>query len=109
MKFWKILMIPSLVIVLLALPVATACSSSAASQQAPSLQQIPVVRGDLITKVNGSGKVAILNYANLSFGSGGKLVTLNVAEGDKVTKGKVLAQLDTASLAGGTGARRGSP
>jgi RND family efflux transporter MFP subunit len=48
--------------------------------------------------VTGSGKVSIPNDAKLAFGSGGKLAKLPIKEGDRVTKGTLLAQLDTASL-----------
>ncbi len=95
MKIWKIVLIP-LIILILVLPVA-ACSTTS-SQPDTQKQLATVTRGDLMLKVNGSGKIAISNYANLSFGSGGKLAVLNVKEGDTVTKGTVLAKLDTASL-----------
>ncbi len=49
--------------------------------------------------VSGSGIVAITTYANLYFGSGGKIEKLAIKLGDRVTKGMVLAKLDTASLA----------
>lgn len=47
----------------------------------------------------GSGTVTVVKYANLYFGSAGQITTLNVAQGDKVTQGQVLAKLDTTNLA----------
>jgi len=95
MKVWKIIAVPLMILVLI-LPV-VACST-ASNQPYAQTQQVQVVRGDLITKISGSGKIAIVNDAKLSFGIGGKLAVLNVQEGDRVTKGEVLASLDTTSL-----------
>ena len=93
MKFWKIFLVPLTILVLF-----FAGCSTAGNQADPQTQTTPVGRGNISLNVNGSGKIAISNDANLGFGSGGKLVTLNVKEGDTVTKGMVLAKLDTASL-----------
>jgi HlyD family secretion protein len=48
--------------------------------------------------VTGSGTVGVATYANLFFGTGGQVAAINVKEGNQVTKGTVLAQLDTSSL-----------
>jgi HlyD family secretion protein len=48
--------------------------------------------------VTGSGTVGVSTYANLFFGTGGQVASINVKEGNQVTKGTVLAQLDTSSL-----------
>jgi HlyD family secretion protein len=48
--------------------------------------------------VTGSGTVGASTYANLFFGTGGQVAAINVKEGNHVTKGTVLAQLDTSSL-----------
>ena len=95
MRIWRFILLP-LIVFILVLPL-TACRT-ASSQSVDSTQLIPVSRGDLILKVSGSGKIAISKDANLSFSSGGKLAVLNVKEGDVITKGTVLAKLDTASL-----------
>jgi HlyD family secretion protein len=57
-----------------------------------------VVRGDLKVIVSGSGNIAVSSEASLAFGSGGKVEKLLVKEGDKVSKGGVLAKLDTGAL-----------
>ena len=49
-------------------------------------------------KVSGVGTIDASNYANLYFGSAGQIETINVKEGDHVTKGTVLAKLDTTDL-----------
>jgi len=95
MKVWKIIAVP---LIILALILSVTACSTASNQQYTQTQQVQVVRGDLITKVNGSGKIAVSTDDKLSFGSGGKLAVLNVQEGDRVTKGDVLASLDTTSL-----------
>jgi multidrug efflux pump subunit AcrA (membrane-fusion protein) len=77
------------------LPLA-ACGGS--SQTAGPVKQTAAALGDLTTRINGSGKIAVINDAKLSFSSGGKLKIMNVKEGDKVAKGMLLARLDTDAL-----------
>jgi HlyD family secretion protein len=93
MKAWKFIWGPLIILVMSV----TACSS-AANQAVRPVQQITAIRGDLTTNISGSGKISIVTDARLSFGSGGKLLTLNVKEGDKVTNGQVLAKQDTSAL-----------
>jgi multidrug efflux pump subunit AcrA (membrane-fusion protein) len=57
-----------------------------------------VVRGDLTVSISGSGNIGVSREASLAFGSGGKVDKIYVEEGDKVSKGDVLAKLDTAAL-----------
>jgi HlyD family secretion protein len=89
---WKILGIGLFLI--LTVLATTACSGT----QSGSPQQVQAVKGDIALKVSGSGKVGVDKDANPSFGSGGKITELNVKEGDKVTKGQVLARLETDTL-----------
>jgi RND family efflux transporter MFP subunit len=91
MRGWKILAL--VLSLLLIIPMAIACGGQSTAQQ-----QVQVTRGDLTIKANGSGKVEVETDAKPSFGNGGKLIKLNVKEGDKVTKGTVLAQLKTDDL-----------
>ena len=93
MKAWKFIWGPLIILVMSV----TACSS-AANRAVRPVQQITAIRGDLITNISGNGKISIVTDAKLSFGSGGKLATLNVKEGDRVTNGQVLAKLDTSAL-----------
>lgn len=93
MKVWKIISGPLIALGLLA----SACGS-VNTVQPVQYTEVAVTRGDLTMKVSGSGKIAISTDANLAFGTGGKLETLNVKEGDRVTKGQTLAKLDTSGL-----------
>jgi HlyD family secretion protein len=95
MKVWKLVLM-LLIVLALVLP-AVACSRASQPPATP-VQQTPVVRGDLTLKVSDEGKIGIFTDANLSFGSGGKLDTLNVREGDSVARGALLAKLDTTGL-----------
>ena len=93
MKAWKFVLGP-LIILTLSM---TACGTGGSST-ADQVQQTAVVRGDLTTNVSGSGKIALVQDAKLSFGSAGKLEIMNIQEGDKVSKGQVLAKLETDAL-----------
>jgi HlyD family secretion protein len=57
-----------------------------------------VERGTLEQKVSAMGNLAIPQQAKLTFGVGGTVDTVQVEVGDKVNKGQVLAQLETAAL-----------
>lgn len=57
-----------------------------------------VTRGDIQSAVLSSGTLQAAADTNLTFGSAGTLVSLKVKPGDVVTKGQVLASLDTADL-----------
>ncbi|MFQ5996081.1 MAG: efflux RND transporter periplasmic adaptor subunit [Dehalococcoidales bacterium] len=61
-------------------------------------QLVEVVRGDLMVSVSGSGNIEASREARLSFGSGGRIEKIYVEEGDEVSKGEVLAELDTDAL-----------
>ncbi len=63
-----------------------------------SQQLVEVVRGDLIFTVNGSGTIGASDDKELAFGSGGRIDEIYVDEGDEVSKGDVLAKLDTSAL-----------
>jgi HlyD family secretion protein len=58
----------------------------------------PGTGASAVNMVKGDGVVAVVNYANLYFGTGGKIEKIYVKEGDHVAKGDVLANLDTTSL-----------
>jgi HlyD family secretion protein len=95
MKVWKIVLVPLFTTILI-LSI-TACGNTN-SQVAPVKQQVAAMRINLITRVTGSGKVAVNTDASLSFGNAGKLAVLNVKEGDFVTRGTVLAKQDTVAF-----------
>ncbi|MDB5084842.1 MAG: efflux transporter periplasmic adaptor subunit [Bacilli bacterium] len=57
-----------------------------------------VKKGDLAKVITATGNVASPTTANLSFGTSGKVTKVNVAVGDQVKKGQVLATLDMQAL-----------
>jgi len=93
MKKWKIISI-----ILLSLLVLAGTTACAGGEEETSQQLAEVVRGDLAISVSGSGNIETYHEAWLTFGSGGRVDRINAEEGDEVSKGDVLASLDTASL-----------
>ncbi len=61
-------------------------------------QQASTAPASPTATIRGDGTVTVATYANLYFGSGGQITTINVKLGDHVTKGTVLAKLDVTSL-----------
>ena len=72
---------------------ATACGSEASE---PATQQ--PAGGDTIVIITADGHIEASSHERLTFGSGGKVEELSVKEGDRVSKGDVLARLDTSAL-----------
>ena len=93
MRSWEIAGILLLCLVLVG---SMACNPFAGDAEEVSQQS--VVRGDLIVAVSGSGTIEVSNERELTFGSGGKIDKIYVDEGDNVSKGDVLAELDTSAL-----------
>ncbi|MBU2536416.1 MAG: efflux RND transporter periplasmic adaptor subunit [Chloroflexota bacterium] len=84
-------------LLLLILIAVTACNPLGEGEEEAE-QYVEVEKGDLFVTVSGSGNIETSEDANLSFGSGGRIARIYVEEGDRVTKGKILAELDTDSL-----------
>lgn len=61
----------------------------------PIIQTVQVKRQDIKTSVSASGSLAPRHSANLKFKISGKLNYLNVEEGDQISEGQILAELDT--------------
>ncbi len=59
---------------------------------------VKVERGDVQQTVTAPGKLVGLREISLSFGTSGALTRLDVRPGDTVTKGQILAALDTTDL-----------
>ncbi len=96
MKGWRIV---AVIILCSVLTGCLACSSLGNNnQEGTDYQLVNVTRGDLTVTVGGSGNIGVANEARLTFGSGGKVDKIYVKEGDEVTKGDVLARLDTTAL-----------
>jgi len=75
-------------------------SFSACGGQAEKIepQLVEVTRGDLVLSVSADGNLSLPRHQKLTFGISGTVAEVNVEEGDRVTKGQVLARLDTTSL-----------
>ena len=95
MRTWRIV---AVILLCLALASPISCNALGGDQEGDSQQLVEVVRGDLIVSVSGSGNIVVSNEANLTFGSGGKIARIYADEGDEVSKGKLLAELDTGPL-----------
>lgn len=83
-----------LVLAFLVLVSFSACSKATENEQ----QLAKVTRGDLVVSVSADGNLSLPGDRKLTFGITGTVAKINVEEGDKVTKGQVLASLDTTSL-----------
>ncbi|MFC1914147.1 HlyD family secretion protein [Chloroflexota bacterium] len=55
-------------------------------------------KSDTNVTVSADGNIKALSHEELTFGSGGKVAQVAVKEGDRVSKGDVLARLDTGAL-----------
>jgi multidrug resistance efflux pump len=73
--------------------------SGAPGAGAVNFTQPTVNMGTQNKLAKGNGTVTVAKYANLYFGSAGQITAINVALGDKVTQGQILAKLDTSNLA----------
>ncbi len=71
--------------------------TQAAAAAAPALQTAVARQGNLTITASGTGTLIASSEANLAFKSGGVLTKLNVAVGDQVKAGDMLAQLDDSS------------
>jgi HlyD family secretion protein len=85
------------IMVLVSLLGLTACGSLG-GKETSTQQLVEVKRGDITLKVTGNGKIKAYREARLTFGSGGKVESIPVKEGDTVKAGDVLATLDTKPL-----------
>jgi len=63
-----------------------------------ALETTKVARGDLVLSVEVSGNLETPRKVDLSFGTSGMVKEVMVKEGDRVTKGQVLAKLDVPYL-----------
>jgi len=82
--------------VILLLCGALASTIGCGGSQGEITQQLnEVVRGDLIVSISGSGNIVVADEADLAFDTSGKIERIYVEEGDEVSKGEVLAGLDT--------------
>lgn len=70
----------------------------AKAAKASSRPTVEVKRGSIVETVKLLGRVSAVREADLYFPSAGRLKSVNVTSGQEVTKGQLLAQLDTGDL-----------
>lgn len=85
----------SLIFVVLSVPL-SGCGSKQA--ETTKTQVATVQRGDLTLEITASGNLSFSTSRDLNFGMAGTVAEVNVKAGDTVTKGQVLANLDTTTL-----------
>jgi len=85
---------------MLALSCLILLSFAACGGQTDEIQQefVEVTRGDILLTVTGDGNLSLPQHRKLTFDTSGEITKIYVEEGDRVTKGQVLAGLDTTSL-----------
>ena len=59
---------------------------------------VPVTRGQLIEAIRTTARVEALDRTELAFKADGRVKTMNVAQGDEVRQGDILAELETGRL-----------
>ena len=91
------LTIAGILLLCLTLVNATACNPFGGEEEVTE-HLVEVVRGDLTVSVSGSGNIEVSNEIKLAFGVGGRVDKIHVHEGDQVSEGELLAQLETDSL-----------
>jgi multidrug resistance efflux pump len=74
-----------------------ACSANTNTNE---IQQEPpeVNQGDVVPHVTGDGNLSLNQERQLTFGIIGRIIEINVDEGDRVSSGQVLARLDTGAI-----------
>jgi len=70
-------------------------TSLATETQTPAMQTAVVRSGDITLSATGTGQVVAVSEVSLGFNDPGTLIEVNVAVGDSVKKGQVLARLQT--------------
>ncbi len=94
----SLLLVVSLVACTPAKPSSSPSAVKPASSSTPGLTTSAAAPAAPQRKISGAGIIGAVNYANLNFGSAGQIIAINVKKMDRVTKGTVLAKLDTADL-----------
>ncbi|GLY81960.1 efflux RND transporter periplasmic adaptor subunit [Actinoallomurus iriomotensis] len=93
----RVLLLNGALAVLLAVGIAVGYLSLSGGDDAAgasSTRTARVARGNVVSSVSASGSVASSRTRALTFGTSGTVTKINVAAGDKVRKGRVLARLD---------------
>lgn len=91
-------MIKRLIVGLMLLLTMTSIVACTGQQTVIEQEKITVTRGNIVQSVNADGELSLPSQRELSFGITGTIDQMNIEEGDKVTKGQVLAQLELGPL-----------
>ncbi len=89
LKAVGIVLVLGIVVILL-----SGCKSSSKTP-APTIQTATVTRGNITQQISAAGNLDLSNTQNLAFDVAGYVASVNVNVGDTVTKGEILASLDT--------------
>src|SRR5258708_7823301 len=103
MKAKKILIIIGIIVVLGCAVVGFTVNTQ---KNVITVQTGKVVRQDIASQVTASGEIKPLTFVNVGANAMGRITHLFVAEGQKVKKGQVLAQLENVQSAAGVAAMR---
>jgi len=87
-----------IIVILLALIGLAATYYVSANKKNITYTTTKVQRGNIIQTVSETGTIKADNEVNLSFANSGKINSINVKVGDKISSGQVLAELDYAAL-----------
>jgi HlyD family secretion protein len=94
MKWWKVLIA---VVLLLGVTAITAGGLRNRPPPAVEIQSAKVRKGTITRTIVGAGKLQPATTVKISSNLSGDIIELNVKEGDKVTKGEILARIDPRS------------
>ena len=89
---------PGVAIVVVALAALSAVGVFFYTAKAPNLSSVRVTRGAIISRLSATGQVVAAETVDLGFQRGGTIRTVNVAVGDRVSAGQVLATLSSADV-----------
>ncbi|MFC1920421.1 efflux RND transporter periplasmic adaptor subunit [Chloroflexota bacterium] len=75
----------------------TACAGASDDKETAG-EAVSVGRGDIAVDVSGSGNIDVYKDIKLTFGVGGRVKKIYVEEGEEVSRGDMIAELDTSAL-----------
>ena len=93
-----VVLIPAIILIAAAVYWIVHSSSSSSSQGGAVQRVVAVTAGNISQTVSTSGTLAPADTENLSFSTSGQVTAVNVKAGQQVTKGTVLATLNSAAL-----------
>ncbi len=101
LKRWHFVTLVVVVVVIVAgaFVVFRNASGTDSGELAEDQQLVAVRRGDLVNEISVSGSVSFPERENMTFGSKGVVAEVLVKEGERVSKGDVIARLDAETIA----------